>query len=163
MSTRPERKSPQLSNAEQETEAAAERLNTQIEAALASVATRNADDAGELEAYADRIERSARDLSVALRERVLPSLGAHAGSAHGQAPGAGGDITFAIDAAAEEMLEEFLAERAPGVAFLSEDRGLVEPAGAAGNVLVVDPIDGTRPALAGLESCCVSVAAAPRT
>jgi myo-inositol-1(or 4)-monophosphatase len=27
-------------------------------------------------------------------------------------------------------------------------------------VLVVDPIDGTRPALAGLESCCVSVAAA---
>ena len=68
MSTRPERTSPQLSNAEQETEAAAERLNTQIEAALASVATRNSDDAGELEAYADRIERSARDLSVALRE-----------------------------------------------------------------------------------------------
>jgi len=28
-------------------------------------------------------------------------------------------------------------------------------------VLVVDPIDGTRPALAGLQSCCVSVAAAP--
>jgi myo-inositol-1(or 4)-monophosphatase len=28
-------------------------------------------------------------------------------------------------------------------------------------VLVVDPIDGTRPALAGLESCCVSIAAAP--
>ena len=26
---------------------------------------------------------------------------------------------------------------------------------------MVDPIDGTRPALAGLESCCVSVAAAP--
>lgn len=68
MSTRPERTPPPLSNAEQETEAAADRLNTQIEAALASVATRNADDAGELEAYADRIERSARDLSVALRE-----------------------------------------------------------------------------------------------
>jgi myo-inositol-1(or 4)-monophosphatase len=28
-------------------------------------------------------------------------------------------------------------------------------------VLIVDPIDGTRPAMAGLESCCVSVAAAP--
>ena len=68
MSTKPERTPPQLSNAEQETEAAAERLNTQIEAALASVATRNPDDAGELEACADRIERSARDLSVALRE-----------------------------------------------------------------------------------------------
>ena len=59
MSTKPERRPPQLSNAEQETEAAAERLNSQIEAALASVATRNPDDAGELEAYADRIERSA--------------------------------------------------------------------------------------------------------
>lgn|GEM_PF-697360 len=68
VSTKPERTPPPLSNAEQETEAAAERLNTQIEAALASVATRNPDDAGELEAYADRIERSARDLSVALRE-----------------------------------------------------------------------------------------------
>ncbi|HEY9401063.1 MAG TPA: hypothetical protein VIQ24_00115 [Pyrinomonadaceae bacterium] len=68
MSTRPERTPPPLSNAEQETEAAADRLNTQIDAALASVATRNSDDAGELEAYADRIERSARDLSVALRE-----------------------------------------------------------------------------------------------
>ena len=68
MSTKPERTAPQLSNAEQETEAAAERLNTQIEAALASVATRNPDDAGELDTFADRIERSARDLSVALRE-----------------------------------------------------------------------------------------------
>jgi myo-inositol-1(or 4)-monophosphatase len=27
--------------------------------------------------------------------------------------------------------------------------------------LIVDPIDGTRPAMAGLESCCVSIAAAP--
>ena len=103
-----------------------------------------------------------RDLSVALREQVLPSLGSHAARAHDEdADGAGGDVTFAIDAEAEAMLERFLAERAPDVAFYSEDRGLVEPAGAARAVLVVDPIDGTRPALAGLESCCVSVAAAP--
>ena len=33
--------------------------------------------------------------------------------------------------------------------------------GAARDVLVVDPIDGTRPAMAGLEGCCVSIAAAP--
>jgi myo-inositol-1(or 4)-monophosphatase len=37
----------------------------------------------------------------------------------------------------------------------------VEPPGGAREVLVVDPIDGTRPALAGLESCCVSIASAP--
>jgi myo-inositol-1(or 4)-monophosphatase len=101
-----------------------------------------------------------RDLALALRERVLPHLGSHAGRAH-EAAAAGGDVTFAIDAEAERELESFLAERAPDVAFYSEDRGLVEPGGTARAVLVVDPIDGTRPALAGLESCCVSVAAAP--
>jgi myo-inositol-1(or 4)-monophosphatase len=58
-------------------------------------------------------------------------------------------------------MEQFLAERAPEVAFYSEDRGMVTPAGEPWWVLVVDPIDGTRPALAGLESACVSVAAAP--
>jgi myo-inositol-1(or 4)-monophosphatase len=101
-----------------------------------------------------------RDLALALRERVLPHLGSHAGRAH-EAEAVGGDVTFAIDAEAEAELEAFLAERAPDVAFYSEDRGLVEPGGSARTVLVVDPIDGTRPALAGLESCCVSVAAAP--
>ena len=102
-----------------------------------------------------------RDLALALRERVLPQLGSHAARAH-EAEAAGGDVTFAIDAEAERELESFLAERAPDVAFYSEDRGLVEPTGtAAATVLVVDPIDGTRPAMAGLESCCVSVAAAP--
>lgn len=73
-------------------------------------------------------------------------------------------MTFAIDAEAERFLADHLASHAPEVAFYSEDRGLVMP-GCDGKrpstVLVVDPIDGTRPALAGLESCCVSVAAAP--
>lgn len=58
----------QLSRAEQETETAAERLNTQIEAALAAVAVQTDDGTGDLEACADRLERAARDLSVALRE-----------------------------------------------------------------------------------------------
>jgi myo-inositol-1(or 4)-monophosphatase len=102
-----------------------------------------------------------RELALALRERVLPMLGSHAGRAHGHELAEGGDITFAIDAAAEELLASFLAERAPHLAFYSEDRGLVLPAGEADTVLVVDPIDGTRPALAGFEACCVSVAAAP--
>ena len=100
------------------------------------------------------------ELAGVLREQVLPQLGAHAGRAHtGEAEG--GDVTFAIDEAAETRMESFLAERAPGVAFYSEDRGMVNPTGGDAEwVLVVDPIDGTRPALAGLESSCVSVAAA---
>jgi len=101
----------------------------------------------------------ARELALALRERVLPELGSHAGREHTRA-GAGGDVTFAIDEIAESFLEEHLAREAPGVAFYSEDRGLVVPAGEPEWVLIVDPIDGTRPAMAGLESACVSVAAA---
>jgi len=100
------------------------------------------------------------ELALALREQVLPGLGSHAGRVHAGA-GEGGDMTFAIDEEAEAFTAEFLAERAPGVAFYSEDQGLVEPSGTPDWVLVVDPIDGTRPAMAGLESACVSVAAAP--
>src|SRR5205807_4229198 len=74
--------------------------------------------------------------------------------------GAGGDVTFAVDALAEMELQEFLAARAPRVAYYSEDRGLVAAPDAT-DVLVVDPIDGTRPAMAGLESACVAVALAP--
>jgi myo-inositol-1(or 4)-monophosphatase len=99
------------------------------------------------------------ELAVGLRERVLPELGSVAGrSALGG--GAGGDVTFAVDEMAEAFLEEFVAERAPRMAFYSEDRGLVAPPDAV-DVLVVDPIDGTRPAMAGLESACVAVALAP--
>lgn len=99
-------------------------------------------------------------LATALRGEVAPELGHHSGREHAGA-GAGGDVTFAIDERAEAFMERFLAERAPDVAFYSEDRGLVSPAGDAEWVLVVDPIDGTRPAMAGFEGACVSVAAAP--
>jgi myo-inositol-1(or 4)-monophosphatase len=99
------------------------------------------------------------ELALALRARLAPELGSHAG----RAPlhdGAGGDVTFAVDALAERKLAELVGELAPRLAFYSEDRGLVAPDGAA-EVLVVDPIDGTRPAMAGLESACVAVALAP--
>jgi len=101
----------------------------------------------------------ALELAQRLRERTLPHLGSHAGRAH-EGDGAGGDVTFAIDRLAEQSLQEFLSERAPQLAYYSEDRGLVAPP-EADDVLVVDPIDGTRPAMAGLESACVAVALAP--
>ena len=107
-----------------------------------------------------RIRELVTDLASTLREEVLPHLGAHAERVHSGAA-EGGDVTFQIDQRAEDRMEAFLAERAPELSFYSEDRGLVSPVGDRAEwVLVVDPIDGTRPALAGLESCCVSVAAA---
>lgn len=104
-----------------------------------------------------------RELVVELAERVrttvLPSLGGAAGRAH-VGGGGDGDVTFAIDEQAEREVEAMVAERAPTVAVYTEDRGLVEPARPAEWVLVVDPIDGTRPAMAGFEAACVSVALA---
>ncbi len=57
----------QLTRAEKEVEAAAERLGMQTESALAAVAVA-AQDYDELETRAGRLERAARDLAVALRE-----------------------------------------------------------------------------------------------
>jgi hypothetical protein len=58
----------QGTRAEQETETEARRLTVQIDDALAAVARRSDIDGAELEACADRLERAARDLTVALRE-----------------------------------------------------------------------------------------------
>jgi polyhydroxyalkanoate synthesis regulator phasin len=58
----------QMTRAEAETETAAERLTSQIESARSAVAVRSTSDIDELEACADRLERAARDLAVALRE-----------------------------------------------------------------------------------------------
>ncbi len=106
-----------------------------------------------------------RSVATSLRDRVLPLVGSLGGRAHTGRAGGGdrraGDVTFAIDAAAEQLLAGELRPLARDVAYYSEDRGLVAPEAGASTVLVIDPVDGTRPALAGLESCCVSVAAAP--
>ena len=95
-----------------------------------------------------------------LRERVLPELGSHAGRAHARR-GAGRRRHLRGRRDAEESwLERSLAERrrgwrsSPRTAAWSRRRTPTD-------VLVVDPIDGTRPAMAGLESACVSVALAP--
>jgi len=96
--------------------------------------------------------------AVAVRAAVRPLLGTPAARPRvGRAPG--GDATLAIDEVAEQALERHLGA-AGEVGFYSEDRGLVTY-GRPRAFLVVDPVDGTRPAAAGLESCCVSVAVVP--
>lgn len=99
-----------------------------------------------------------RELCMDVRGAVRPLLGSPAAK-EVEGRGASGDATFSIDEVAERKVEAFLAE-IPSAAFYSEDRGLVASPGAT-HLFIVDPIDGTRPAAAGLESCCVSVAVAP--
>jgi myo-inositol-1(or 4)-monophosphatase len=99
------------------------------------------------------------ELCAGLRAVVTPFLGLHAARDHAGVA-VGGDTTFDIDEKAEAFLETYMAERLPTWAYYSEDRGLqgaVEP----DLILIVDPIDGTRPAAAGLEAAMVSIAAVP--
>jgi hypothetical protein len=78
-------------------------------------------NAPSLAAAADR-RRLLHDLALTVRERVVPELGSFAGRPFA-GDGAGGEITFAVDEVAEGALVEFLSERAPRIAYYSEDRG----------------------------------------
>jgi myo-inositol-1(or 4)-monophosphatase len=100
-----------------------------------------------------------RALAEHVKAAVFPHLGTwRARKITGIA--SSGDATFDIDDIAEAAVEEFLRNHGLNVAYYSEDRGLVrpfpnrEPEG----ILVIDPIDGTRGAIAGFEACVVSVA-----
>jgi len=100
----------------------------------------------------------ALEVAARVRDAVVPQLGAaQARERVARAPG--GDATLAIDEVAERVVEDALAAEGD-IGFYSEDRGLVTY-GHPRAFLVVDPIDGTRPAAAGLESACVSVAVVP--
>jgi myo-inositol-1(or 4)-monophosphatase len=105
-------------------------------------------------------ETLALEVAQAIRDAVHPHLGtAGARAPVSRAPG--GDVTLAIDEVAERVLDERLAAEGD-IGFYSEDRGLVVY-GQPRAFLVVDPVDGTRPAAAGLESCCVSIGLVPPT
>jgi myo-inositol-1(or 4)-monophosphatase len=71
-----------------------------------------------------------------------------------------GDATFDIDEIAESAVEQYLRENNVNVAYYSEDRGLIRPFPdrEPDGILIIDPIDGTRGAIAGFEACVVSVA-----
>jgi myo-inositol-1(or 4)-monophosphatase len=102
------------------------------------------------------------DLALHLAGRIRSATAPHLGTTGarsdvGRAPG--GDTTMAIDEIAEEVVEQVLAD-AGNIGYYSEDRGL-QTFGAPRAFFVIDPVDGTRPAAAGLESCCVSIAVVP--
>jgi len=106
----------------------------------------------------DELRHLALEVAAAVRDAVAPLLGTTAARARvGRAPG--GDATLHIDEVAELVVEECLSG-AGDIGFYSEDRGLVTY-GHPRAFLVIDPVDGTRPAAAGLESCVVSIGVVP--
>jgi myo-inositol-1(or 4)-monophosphatase len=72
-----------------------------------------------------------------------------------------GDPHFKIDEIAEQTVERILKTWKMPIAYFSEDRGLVFLNKNPEYILIIDPIDGTRPAMANFESCCFSIAVAP--
>jgi myo-inositol-1(or 4)-monophosphatase len=104
-------------------------------------------------------QETIRELAEHVKAAVYPHLGTWR-SRKVTGIASSGDATFDIDDIAENAVEQFLRERGLNVAYYSEDRGLIrpfpdrEPEG----VLIIDPIDGTRGAVAGFEACVVSVA-----
>ena len=107
------------------------------------------------------VRQAAVDLAYAIRAEVSPHLGApSARRLTGKA--SSGDEAFAIDDVAERVIEDFIRENQLPVAYYTEGRGLVEH-GRAEHMFVIDPIDGTRPAMRGLEPCVVSIAVAPNS
>ena len=105
------------------------------------------------------IERAIVDLAYAIRRAVRPHLG-KASSKNVTGKASSGDESFAIDEVAEKAVAEFIAHHNLPVAYYTEERGLVECA-CPEHLLVIDPIDGTRPAMVGLEGSVVSIALAP--
>ena len=97
------------------------------------------------------------EVARTVRAAVLPHLGSPSHRT-GTGTAVGGDVTFGIDDIAEDVATNVLEQAAgDGLAWYTEDRGL-QVRGDPRRLIVLDPIDGTRPAGAGLESCCVSVA-----
>jgi myo-inositol-1(or 4)-monophosphatase len=96
------------------------------------------------------------DLTLHIRDRVRPHLG-ELQSRRITGTASSGDATFAIDDVAEEAIVQFVEREKLSVAYYSEDKGLVKFGSNPKAVLVIDPIDGTRPAVAGFEQCVVAV------
>ncbi len=96
------------------------------------------------------------DLSNNIREAVLPYFG-KSKSKKISGKSIGGDSTFLLDDISENFLKTYLENSLEDIAYYSEDRGLIK-FGDPDNLLIIDPIDGTRAAACGFESSCISIA-----
>jgi myo-inositol-1(or 4)-monophosphatase len=99
-------------------------------------------------------------LAQRIRKRIYPLLNSEParlieGIAHS------GDVTFQIDVTAEQELESYLAQAEFKLAYYTEDKGLIKKAPSPDWLLIIDPIDGIRPAFSGFESSVVSIALYP--
>jgi len=73
--------------------------------------------------------------------------------------GAAGDKTFPVDSLAEEIIVAGLKSLKEPLTIVSEEMGVLELHGG-GPVVLIDPIDGSKNAVAGIPYYCTSIAVA---
>lgn len=100
------------------------------------------------------------NLAQKIRQKVFPLLNVERariiqGVAHS------GDVTFQVDVVAEKEVESYISQNHLKVAYYTEDKGLIKNDSSPEWLLIIDPIDGTRPAFSGFESAVVSIALCP--
>ncbi len=71
--------------------------------------------------------------------------------------GAGGDITMKVDADAEKAIMDIIKGQVEDVRFVTEEAGVVGPAGASW-IVIIDPIDGSGNYARRLPFYCTSIA-----
>lgn len=77
--------------------------------------------------------------------------------------GAGGDKTHYIDSLAEEVILTGLEALQEPLTIVSEEAGIIHLRGGGGKTVIIDPIDGSRNAVAGIPLFCTSIAVAEGT
>jgi myo-inositol-1(or 4)-monophosphatase len=97
------------------------------------------------------------DIAQAIRDALLPHL-SNKESKRSEKVAYSGDTTFYLDIIAEEALERAVKNSEHELAFFSEDKGLVKFSPNPEWLLIVDPIDGTRPLVCGFEMGVISIA-----
>ncbi len=104
-----------------------------------------------------------KDYIMALAEYVFKKVSSTKGTLKNRIVNGysiGGDAQFNIDTVAEDAVLAYIKESNKDIAVYSEDEGLKVFGKNPEHILIVDPIDGTRPMAAGLEMACISIAAA---
>lgn len=74
--------------------------------------------------------------------------------------GAGGDKTYGIDVLAEKIIISSLDELDEPLTIISEEAGIVPLHGGGSTVVLIDPIDGSKNAVAGIPFYGISIAVA---
>jgi myo-inositol-1(or 4)-monophosphatase len=81
----------------------------------------------------------------------------------GEAPGekgAGGDRTYPVDKISEDMILKRLEQTGEALSVITEEAGIIKLSGGGGRLAVIDPIDGSRNAVAGIPFYGASIAIA---